>query len=368
MELYDIFQIVSNVLVLYIWYLLIRSFSNHEEKMNWKIVMVLGVEFVVSSLIEYLHFPAIWNLILTLIFIVSLELVMHFKGKELIVGFVFTFLILLCIDFLVGVSFGYVLNNLNEPSAFESVLGRLITIFLTYIVAICVRRFYSKNDTHMPIVYYLAVILFPAGSLVFAFLLLPFSAYGERKLVGIIIILLVLNIMVLFLYDQMRIMYQDRLEKISLQYLEKSYQTQVSVMEKSMLQVRSIKHDISRHLLTMNTLAKENDLNKIIRYLDIIEGDFKESDVFSNTGNLVIDSILNYEFQLSGIELERVSLGMEGELRNIEISEYSLTTVLSNLVRNAFQGVSKTKHGKVQIFLKAASEILFISVSNDYMI
>jgi len=86
---------------------------------------------------------------------------------------------------------------------------------------------------------------------------------------------------------------------------------------------------------------------------------------FERTDNFVIDSILSYKLQ----EADR--LGIETKMdvkvpKDLNVSAYVLTGILTNLLDNAMEACEKVKDKKIKITIKYAKKMLIIRISNTY--
>ncbi len=86
---------------------------------------------------------------------------------------------------------------------------------------------------------------------------------------------------------------------------------------------------------------------------------------FERTDNFVIDSILSYKLQ----EADR--LGIETKMdvkvpKDLNVSAYVLTGILTNLLDNAMEACEKVQDKKIKITIKYAKKMLIIRISNTY--
>lgn len=67
-------------------------------------------------------------------------------------------------------------------------------------------------------------------------------------------------------------------------------------MEASAESTRAFRHDIKNHLLTISDFIKSNRCKQAEEYIYTIVGEkLKNQNTFSDTGNIAIDSVINFK-------------------------------------------------------------------------
>lgn len=65
-------------------------------------------------------------------------------------------------------------------------------------------------------------------------------------------------------------------------------------MEDSM---KSLRHDIKNHLLVLQEMAGKHDFSDMDRYVESLNDMVEQSRPFSETGNVIVDSLLNIKLK-----------------------------------------------------------------------
>lgn len=85
----------------------------------------------------------------------------------------------------------------------------------------------------------------------------------------------------------------------------------------------------------------------------------------SNTGNIVIDSIINFKYE----EAYKKKIYFNLDIKvppNMEVEDFDITIILGNLLDNAIQAVDKIEDKKINISIKYDKGRLLIKVSNKF--
>ena len=75
------------------------------------------------------------------------------------------------------------------------------------------------------------------------------------------------------------------------------YEKQIEADRKHINNTRKIKHDMKNHMYAIRNMAKNNMSKDIITYTNDILGKIEGEKVYINTGNYLIDGILNVKFE-----------------------------------------------------------------------
>jgi len=143
------------------------------------------------------------------------------------------------------------------------------------------------------------------------------------------------------------------------------YTVHYQLMRESMEKMQSFRHDIKNHLSTLKTYSTQGNQEEILSYLNILLEDVNESELYSNTGNIAVDSIVNYKLKdakRDGIELE-LNIFIPP---TIDIETVDIVTILGNLLDNALEAVAKVQLKKIKLNIALDNGALLIKVENSF--
>ena len=157
--------------------------------------------------------------------------------------------------------------------------------------------------------------------------------------------------------------FEDNL-KSALNSQEKEYYfNQCHLMQESVDKMKSYRHDMKLHLTALKDFSKDNKV--AIDYLNSLLGDIEKSDIYSDTGNIAFDSIIN--FKLKDVLSHNINLQTKifvpPEL-NIEVAD--VVIILGNLLDNAFDAVAKVEDREIRLTVEANKGNLFIKAENTF--
>jgi sensor histidine kinase regulating citrate/malate metabolism len=195
---------------------------------------------------------------------------------------------------------------------------------------------------------------------IYTFMVMGFSAYFATLLIGRFKNICVL---VFSLRDTVSDAHEDKL-KFALQAQEKEYYfAQCRLMQESVEHIKSIRHDMKLHLSTAKNFAEKNEPQAAAEYLNFLLGDIKKSETYSETGNIAVDSIIN--FKLNSIHIDDLELRLLiPPSVNIEVAD--IITILGNLLDNALEATAKAAKKKLKLDVEYSKECLFIQIENTF--
>lgn len=132
-------------------------------------------------------------------------------------------------------------------------------------------------------------------------------------------------------------------------------------------QFRRIRHNMCQHYILEKTYLENKEYDMLEEYCDKNLNFLRKKDHASHTGNMYIDSIVNYKAaaaEKEGIEfITNIRLPIDAE-----INADDFTICLGNLIDNAVEAVRKLENDKyVIICISADEDNLFINIKNKYL-
>lgn len=259
-----------------------------------------------------------------------------------------------------------ILQTLAEVGSFVSKL-----LFLFAIMAL--KRVFTDDEIKdLPVRYSIMLVLIPTGSIyimnnIFMLCYSVDSIHANINSAVIAVILLGMNILIFYIYirladdlqlKRMTVIYEQQLELCERHQQER---------EMSMLQIRDVKHNMKNNLVSILAYAEKGENDKIIGFVNEImeEGGLKIS-LVTNSGNIVIDSLIGYWYtvaQKAGIDFSAdICVPMKIPFKGADIC-----LILGNLLENSVEAAQKADARKyICIRMKYDKNNLLLFVENSY--
>lgn len=252
-------------------------------------------------------------------------------------------------------------------------LGSFTSKIVFMIAITALKRVFTKDEIkELPVRYSFMLVLIPIGSIYIMnnIFMLGYRLHSNRANIQsavTAVILLGVNVLVFYIYIKLA-------DDLQLRRMTSVYEQQLDLCERhqqerelSILQLRDVRHNMKNNLVSILAYAENGDNEKIIRFVNEImeEGVIKTSTV-TNSGNIVIDSLIGYwyvEAKKVGIDFSvNLNIPMEMPFRGADIC-----LILGNLLENAVEAAQKAEGKKyIRLHMKYDKNNLLLFVENNY--
>ena len=376
----NLLQLTINVIELFIWFFIISIFLYYKKEYKKEIVFFLLI-YLVLFVIERI-FPQleIFNFIIS---IYSRFIIYKiYKGK--FVHKFFAFWISNCVNYVLDmfiisiISIGFdgnlFFSSIQEMNSKVTVtLIKLLLFIAIYIVfKKCVPLSTLKIDsmsnaqtlllTSLPIFGYVTISVLDYG--VRTYIKVPFDV----NLFFIITYLatIIYNVVVMLLIDKLVLNRKYKLmNDISQEQLLTQFNHYESLKEK-MEQTRKLKHDMKNHVMCIEALIENNEIEKAKSILNNIEHIMQLSDLEISSGNSIVDAILNEKNKLA--QQYGIRFSFEGVLpQECIINPIDISTIFSNAIDNAIEAAQQDESSDrfVETTIKIQGKCLLILIENS---
>lgn len=128
-------------------------------------------------------------------------------------------------------------------------------------------------------------------------------------------------------------------------------------MQKAVEDTQSFRHDLNNHMSILSEFISKGEISSAEEYIsNLRENHQKNTSIYSSTGNIPIDSILNYK--LSGLSDKNIDINIEVNVpTELPIEIMDISVILTNLLDNADSALAKTENNKqlnIKIIYRAA--------------
>ena len=160
------------------------------------------------------------------------------------------------------------------------------------------------------------------------------------------------------------------LNKIEYESYEKRFYTEqqldyyqnLDIMDK---ELRRFRHDIKNHILCIQSLVENQKFDELGTYFNDLTAAYSNTDILYFSGNLVVDSILNYHLShLGNLGVHPVVYGKLPEIT--QVSSMDLCTIFSNMLSNAVKAINtcNTSSPILQIAFDYGEKYCSIAITN----
>ncbi|MBQ9941774.1 MAG: sensor histidine kinase, partial [Christensenellaceae bacterium] len=161
-----------------------------------------------------------------------------------------------------------------------------------------------------------------------------------------------------------RIRYENQVKEELNSYLTEAVLQNYENMEHQIQEMRKISHDLKNHYAVLYHLSGSGRHQEMLTYLQNLCNDYAVALPYSNTGNVVVDSVINDKLsrmQEMGARI-RKTISLPGKL---PLSNRDLCSILANLLDNALEALEPQQGGWLDFSIYPEDDLLFISCKNS---
>ncbi len=364
----NLFYIITNIFDVYIIYKFMSVFFNRKDA-NRKVEFISYAlyYFIFTSVYLFLNIPIVTLISnIVLLFIVSFNYKTSLRRRILAIALIY--IILISIESIVALIFGFLdFSIFSQNTEFTSIAGMTTVKILLYITALSIGNYKNiKDKSNILYSYWFAIFFIPLMSLFIILSIIEMAPYNVYRIIFIIVNLLFINFFVFYLYDNISTQQKEKFEKLLISNQNTYYTKQLNLMKSSLESVRSFRHDMRNHLILLKSLVENNEYNEASKVISQITGAIDVKNEYAQSGNITVDSILNFKLQEAINKGISVSLELNIPER-LNITPFDMSVILGNLLDNAINASSKLEKDKrLDLKIDYKRGRLFINLSNTY--
>lgn len=351
--------VFTNLFRIYLILKFIQIFLGTEKPAKWKIWITYSAFFIVNTGL-YLLLHLMWvNILCNLlgIFIMTLLYSKRIRRNIFITGTIY--IINMCTDLIVSTLFFSYEDGQTFPQIYS-----VLTVFLIFICEIITEKIISCKSADVSEVQNLPLVLVPLCSIG----MILFCVYGnggsDNQLVAMCVGLLMINFLIFYLYNLLLKAFEQKYQNEVLRYRTEAYANQIDVILQNESQVKTLRHDMKHHLNELKLLAGKSDFIGTQKYIDNMEEYLYNPNELVSTGNIEIDSVLNYMIKRAQGVLKTVTT-------NITLPEevkhsFDMNIILGNLLENAIEASEKTEDKILYLKIQLKKGVLRIEIANSF--
>lgn len=249
------------------------------------------------------------------------------------------------------------------------VFGKMVIMVLELIA---VKSFTSFGKGRLALGWLITAIITPILSIVVLCVIsqiqdIMLTEYMPVVFLPIAMALICINYFIYILCDNIIFKQHTKKQNLLLKQQVEYYQNQYQLAEQSQKETLKFRHDIKNILLG---LKADIDGGKVLEGNDMLKTlieDFGRAKQVAHSGNLIIDSIINYKRKYA--EQFTIPFQMDFQFpNNIILDTSTISVILGNAIDNAIEACKeiKSKDKYIKIQFNYQNESLFIKIENPF--
>ena len=240
----------------------------------------------------------------------------------------------------------------------------MILSFLTYITYVLYSNYKKNCKIRSHYYLYFSVIILAVCLLLSYATLYICRREPESQIMPLLFsTLIILVLLCISLYDKFLILIEENANykmQAEINRLQTDYALQI---DENLKILRSVRHDIKNHLIIIDGYAAQKKFEKIHEYISRIGARFKDTAPIQ-TSSTAVSAILNEKSALA--QQKNISCEITCNFPSLKIDDFTMITILGNLLDNAITAASKCSDGWIKADLQQEDSILVITVDNSH--
>jgi len=320
--------------------------------------------FILTSTVHLLFSIPILNLLCHILCLFFITLAYKTTLKKRVIAVCFTYLCFMAVDITVFILMNYPRVSITEQTH-PCIIGIVAIALGNFFISLLAQNFKNtRTNNQVSKIYWLASLLIPLSS-IYLLAIIYSSGVSQANTIILVCIVFAINVLTFHLHDALSLAYNHKLEAAIFKQEKEHYYNQCEIMQASGDDLRGFRHDIKNHLITLNHFLGSNQSAESKKYLEDLIGKIDMDSVFSSTGNIAFDSIINYK--LRGAKANGIEVHAEINIpEKLEVDAADIVIIVGNLLDNAILAVTRVEDKKLALKINYSKGRVFIYVENTF--
>jgi hypothetical protein len=172
--------------------------------------------------------------------------------------------------------------------------------------------------------------------------------------------------LLIYLYDCLVRIFQEQTQMELLKKEKEYYCREAELIKVNQEELEKFRHDWKNRIQVMQRLIKEREWEELKKYFLEVENKGESIGVYSNTGNILLDSIINSKLNLA----EKKNISVVAKIwfpMKTEIENDDMIVLLGNLLDNALEANEKFEgEKKIEFILRYEEGCAFLHIQNTF--
>lgn len=355
------FSLINNLIIILFLFRFSENNMHTVLSMRRKIVV-----FTLASLYSIIPLSRFDLIISNIFFFLTLYYLSNFNLKQSIIILI-KFEILLhiasaIICFLHSLLFSDA-QLLYDNAIYQDYKSILVEI-ITYVIYCLYRNLFKSNTIkNIYLLPFNITILSICLLLSYITLFICYSLPESYVLSAIFATIFVLIIICISLYDKFLAVIEENTNyriKLELDKMEKEYSVQI---DDKLKQLHSLRHDMKNHLIILYGYAAKNETDHICAYINRIADDLSLTNTV-DSGSHIVSALIAEKEKIA--KSQNVKCDINISTPDINIDDFSITTIIGNLFDNAIKAAAECEHGWIRFSITQTGSYMNIVIENSY--
>lgn len=253
-------------------------------------------------------------------------------------------------------------TNYRDGEAYSQIYAPVSVLLIFVCELVCEKIITVRKNKGEAVNF--SLIIVPVLSVVIIGVLIYSNTCTDAGLAIVSIGLLTINFLMLYLYNLLLRSITEQYEMEMLKGRVQVYANQLDLLRQGEEKVKALRHDMKHHLNELMLLANKQDVPKISEYIDQMREFIQNPDELVASGNMEIDSVLNYMLQKARETLRTVDVKVM--LPENVVHTFDINVLLGNLLENAIEAAGRTEQKYLGVHIALKRGVMKIKIRNSF--
>ena len=316
----------------------------------YSIIPLSRFDLIISNIFFFLtlYYLSNFNLKQSIVILIKFEILLHIASA------------IIC--FLHSLLFSDA-QLLYDNAIYQDYKSILVEIITYVIYCLYCNLFKSNTIKNIYLLLFNITILSICLLLSYITLFICYSLPESYVLSAIFATIFVLIIICISLYDKFLAVIEENTNyriKLELDKMEKEYSAQI---DDKLKQLHSLRYDMKNHLIILYGYAAKNETDHICAYINRIADDLSLTNTV-DSGSHIVSALIAEKEKIAKSQNIRCDINISTP--DINIDDFSITTIIGNLFDNAIKAASECGHGWIRFALTQTGSYMNIVIENSY--
>lgn len=367
-DFYKLIYLITNLFTIAIHLNFMHSIFERRKSNVLTCGFCYFLHFIVTSAIYVFFDVPILNLIVNLgmLFVITCNYKSTFANRIFVSIYILFFMAIT--EIILAACTGYFHFSFLTEGNYHDSIGLIIARILAFIFSLLFKNFRSlKQARPVSILKWGASIFIPTTTMLLEVMIIQSEDTTQTRVIISTILVLVLNVVAFYLYDSLTNSYAE-IAKISV--LEKEnelYCRQCEIMQNATEELQSFRHDMSNQFSVITELLQKKKYDLAAQHVSSLSKKTTCNVIYSTTGNIIIDGLINYKLQCA-LE-ENITVHSEIAVpSDLEMDTSDIVVIIGNLLDNAISAILELQNDQRYLTIKIVYSMnrLIIHMLNPY--
>ncbi|MBE6852525.1 MAG: GHKL domain-containing protein [Ruminococcus sp.] len=367
-DTYRLIYLITNLFNVVI----ISKFMNafYQKRTTSKIICLLSClsYFVITSVVYLnLDIPMLTLIVnYVIIFGISFNYESHLKRKFLISLYILLFMVIP--EFLIAALTGFIHFSFFSEGGYSNSIGAVAVRLVTYMEALLIKNYKTvKNNQKVSNSEWAASIFVPVTTLILEIMIIQSHQLSKAVVITSLCLVFTLNFIAFYLYDSLADSYMKIASFAVIEKENELYSKQCEMMQTSTESLQAFRHDLCNQFAVVSELMEKEKYDLARKQISSLFQQTMNNAIYSTTGNMVIDSLINYKLQSAFNKKIKIDSDIAVP-ENLDMDVTDIITIIGNLLDNAIRAVTELPEDKRNLFMKIvySQDRLIIQSINPY--